>query len=122
MDNKLKNIKIISLGEDNLSEYDLEEIPKLERQLSYKVKEFIYYYIDLGYDGEGCAVFLDSNDKWHIIDLGHCSCYGPLEDLKSVPMEKEQVLKALKDGTYSYYDDGSEFLYVELIDYLENKK
>ena len=116
----LGDTKIISVGKDRLSKYELEEIPKLERQTLYKVKEFIYYYLDYGYEGEGCAIFLDSNDKWHIVDLGHCSCYGPLEDLKSVPMEKEQVLELLKNGKYSYYDDHSNKLkYIELIDYLE---
>ena len=42
----LGDTKIISVGKDRLSKYELEEIPKLERQTLYKVKEFIYYYLD----------------------------------------------------------------------------
>lgn len=84
----LKNIKIVSLGKDELAEWDLEKIPRLEEQLPYKVKELIYSYYIRGYEAEGCAVYSDSNNKWHIISMDHCSCFGPLEDLKSVPMEK----------------------------------
>jgi hypothetical protein len=122
MDDTLKNIKIVSLGNDELAEWDLEKISRLEEQLPYKVKELIYSYYIRGYEAEGCAVYSDSNDKWHIISMNHCSCFGPLEDLKSVPMEKEQVLKLLKDGEYTYFDnDNNERLYVDLIDYLENR-
>ena len=123
MEEYIGGTKIISVGKDTLSKCDLEEISKLEKQLPYKVKEFIYYYMYFCHEGGGCAVFLDSNDKWHIIDLGHCSCFGPVEDLKSVPMEKEQILELLKNGDYTYFDDeGDEVTYIDLIDYLEKYK
>lgn len=115
-------MKIVSVGPDELSEYDLKELPQLERQCSYKVEEFVYWYEIHPYSGDGCAVYRDSNQDWHVIGLGHCSCYGPLEDLKSVPMTKEQVLGLLSDGKHYYHfdEEGEERPYEELIDYLKN--
>lgn len=115
-------MKIVSLGNDKLEPYDLEKIETQSKNLRYDIKEFVYWYRIRLYEGSGCAIFLDKNDKWHIIDLGHCSCFGPVEDLKSVPMEKEQILELLKNGNYTYFDDGDELTYVDLIDYLENSK
>lgn len=112
-------MKIVSLGNDKLEPYDLEKVETQSKNLRYDIKEFVYWYRIRLYEGSGCAIFLDKNDKWHIIDLGHCSCFGPVEDLKSVPMEKEQVLELLKNGNYIYFDDGDELTYVDLIDYLE---
>jgi len=116
-------METVSLGEDSLFLCDLRRIKVQSKNLRYDIKKFIYWYWCKGYSGIGCAIFLDKNDKWHIIDLGHCSCFGPVEDLKSVPMEKEQVLDLLKNGNYTYFDeDGDELTYVDLIDYLENSK
>lgn len=42
--------KIISVGKEELFELE-EKIPKLERQTSYKVKEFIYFYDSWAYSG-----------------------------------------------------------------------
>lgn len=45
MEEYIRGTKIISVGKDALSKCDLEDIPKLEKQLPYKVKEFIYYLL-----------------------------------------------------------------------------
>lgn len=113
-------MKIVSLGNNKLESYDLEKVETQSKNLRYDIKEFVYWYWTRGYEGSGCAIFLDKNNEWHIIDLGHCSCFGPVEDLKSIPMGKEQVLELLKNGNYTYFDeDGDELTYVDLIDYLE---
>lgn len=44
-----------------------------------------YEYIICSYaqdmwSGEGAAVLKDRNGKFMFIELGHCSCYGPLEE------------------------------------------
>lgn len=67
-------MKIYNVGLDSISKYDLE---KLDEE-SYEY--FIYNYRDFGYDGDGAAVLKDKNGKFILIDLGHCSCYGPLEE------------------------------------------
>lgn len=113
-------MEIVSLGEDSLDSRDLGIVKVQSKRLRYDIKKFIYWYATRPCRGYGVAVFLDKNDKWHIIDLGHCSCFGPVEDLKSVPMEKEQILELLNNGDYTYFDDeGDEATYIDLIDYLE---
>ena len=107
-------------NEDGLDSHDLGIVKVQSKRLRYDIKKFIYWYATRPCRGYGVAVFLDKNDKWHIIDLGHCSCFGPVEDLKSVPMEKEQILELLNNGDYTYFDDeGDEATYINLIDYLE---
>ena len=116
-------MKIVSFGRNKLSEYDIEKVKIQSKNLRYDIKKFIYFYWCRGYDGEGVAVFLNKNDKWHIIDLGRCSCFGPTERLNSVLMGKEQVLELLKNEKYTYFDDdGNELAYVDLINYLEKNE
>ena len=67
-------MKIYNVGIDSLSEYDLKYLDKEAYEY------FIYNYRDFGYDGDGEAVLKDENGKFILIDLGHCSCYGPLEE------------------------------------------
>ena len=35
-------MKILSLGPDELSDWELEKLPKLERQVVYDIKKFVY--------------------------------------------------------------------------------
>ena len=32
------------------------------------------------YSGNGVAILKDNNGKFMFIELGHCSCYGPIEE------------------------------------------
>lgn len=115
-------MKIVSLGPDELSDWDLKSLRTQSKKLPREIEEFIYWYEVAPYSGDGCAVYRDEMNMWHVIGLGHCSCYGPVEDLKSVPMTKEQVLWLLSDGKhyYRFDDEGEERLYEEIIDYLKN--
>lgn len=66
-------MKIYNVGKDSLSKYDLEYLDK-------EAYEYLIYNYEVGgYDGSGAAVLKDKNGKFILIDLGHCSCYGPLE-------------------------------------------
>jgi len=38
----------------------------------------VYHYENYGYEGDGELIAYDG-DILHIYQLGHCSCYGPLE-------------------------------------------
>lgn len=115
-------MKIVSLGPDELSDWDLESMRTLSKKLPREIEEFVYWYKVDTWSGDGCAIYRDEMDMWHIIYLGHCSCYGPVEDLKAVPMSKEQVVKLLSDGKHYYHfdDEGEEQPYEEIIDYLKN--
>lgn len=93
---KIEGIKkIISLGEDNLSEYDFcgsfnePYIGKIVADV------FIYSYNNYGYEGSGIAVWR-YNNKWSYQYLGHCSCYGALEDIKTSDKAKFS-LKQIKE-------------------------
>ena len=67
-------MKIYNVGRDSLNEYDLEYLDK-------EAYEYLIYNYEVGYyDGSGVAVLKDNNGKFILMDLGHCSCYGPLEE------------------------------------------
>ena len=67
-------MKIYNIGRDALSKNELEYLDK-------EVYEYlIYNYHHEEYEGKGTAVLKDKNGKFILIGLGHCSCYGPLEE------------------------------------------
>ena len=43
-------------------------------------RHIICSYAQDMWSGEGAAVLKDRNGKFMFIELGHCSCYGPLEE------------------------------------------
>ena len=67
-------MQIYNAGRDSLSKYDLEYLDK-------EAYEYLIYNYEVGYyGGSGAAVLKDNDGKFILIDLGHCSCYGPLEE------------------------------------------
>lgn len=64
---------IYQVGPDTV--YEEAEIRQDERY-----EWFVYWYENGGYDGSGEAVALCKEDGLlHTWNLGHCSCYGPLD-------------------------------------------
>ena len=53
-------------------------------------KWFVYYYESGSYEGSGFAVW-KIKDKFFYDDLGHCSCYGPTDRLKSFAFSFDEV-------------------------------
>lgn len=59
---------------------------------------FVYYYSCDGYDGSGEAVALGKDNLLYFYNLGHCSCYGPLDNafstmtIEDFHAKKESVL------------------------------
>jgi hypothetical protein len=43
----------------------------------------VYYYGSGSYEGSGAALLRKAGD-WAYADLGHCSCYGPLDPLPTL--------------------------------------
>lgn len=81
-----------------LDEYDRDRLKK------DKVDIFVYWYASGSYEGSGKAIFCVGN-KWFYHDLGHCSCYGPIENISySNP----------KDTVQELYDNCSDELKKEL--------
>lgn len=66
-------MQIYSVGEDELnSEYDLGHLPK-------NTEWAVYSYRASDYGGDGIIV-TKVDSKFYMCGLGHCSCYGPMED------------------------------------------
>lgn len=99
-------MKIYNVGTDSLSEYDLKYLD--EEDYEY----FIYNYADFGYDGDGAAVLKDENGKFILMNLGHCSCYGPIEEHNPKCIYSlEEITKLLDKRCQDIHDRG----YVESV-------
>ncbi len=73
MINKQSGEGCYKVGPDSLDEWDFNK-------LNDDVKWLVYYYTSGSYDGSGYAVWQNENGTFGSTSLGHCSCYGPLED------------------------------------------
>lgn len=58
-----------------LSEYDINHLEKAG------IEEAWYWYGSGSYEGNG-QMLMRKGDKFDIHDMGHCSCYGPVEDIE----------------------------------------
>lgn len=96
-------MKIYNVGKDPLNEYDLEYLDK-------RIYEYFIYNYEVGdYCGNGAAVLKDNNGKFMFIELGHCSCFGPLEECKPKCFYSlEEIIKLLDKRCQDVY--GSEYI------------
>jgi hypothetical protein len=67
--------RVFSVGESDLDGYDLDHLPE-------GVDWVVYDYSSTMYDGLGELVY-KLNGELFITNLGHCSCYGPIEEQDS---------------------------------------
>lgn len=74
--------KIVNLGETELDAYDLSLTYDAPYVGKVEADIFIYAYKHEGYEGSGVAVWR-KDDKWSYQYLGHCSCNGPTENLRT---------------------------------------
>lgn len=58
----------------DLSEYEVRDLKEKG------IEEAYYWYVYESYEGSGYILYR-KEDKWYVKSMGHCSCYGPLEDL-----------------------------------------
>lgn len=65
----------------SLDEWDLEKLDDVG------IVEAWYYYRTAPYEGEGQLVFLTADGEWGETSLGHCSCYGPCENIKVTALD-----------------------------------
>lgn len=110
--------KIVSLGSDELSEYDLYNHyygRGVEKTTKVRADIFVYAYQNDGYEGSGIAVWR-RNRKWFYHYLGHCSCDGPtvmIEASDKAAFSLADILATLKKE-YNYLGET-----VKVSDYLQ---
>jgi hypothetical protein len=56
-----------------LGEYDVKRLEEEGVELA------AYYYASGSYEGSGSIIFR-TKDGWRYHNMGHCSCYGPLDN------------------------------------------
>jgi len=66
--------QIFSLGPDELWELEGEIYGPCKN-----LEVIVYDYTNEGYEGYGDLIGFDGKNYYHAY-LGHCSCYGPLDD------------------------------------------
>lgn len=76
---------LYQVGPDGLSDYDWE-------QAKGDYQWFVFWYEDGGYDGSGIAAGLTKEGKIEYGNLGHCSCYGPMENWPTASVSVEEFL------------------------------
>ena len=113
---KIGEALVVNIGNDEFDDYDYEDLQK-GAPLGIAVVDVIYWYKNYGYDGEGTVVYRDSRRKWHINDLGHCSCYGPCHDgFSKITYSLDEIKKLLKKE--DYYKYGGK----QILSYLESRE
>ena len=102
-------MRLISLGPDKVSDYDLQYLVE-SKPISTELRELIYWYETGCYEGHGLVVYFDSDDNWHIDNLGHCSCHGPFDGgWNRITYTREQIIDLLRNQ-YSGVDGASDIL------------
>jgi hypothetical protein len=54
----------------------------LDSWINLSITAIIYDYSDYHYTGDGTALFETKDGNWFVHDLEHCSCFGPLDNVK----------------------------------------
>jgi hypothetical protein len=86
--------KIVSLGSSDLSQREIEEFGEFDK--------LVYAYSEGNYDGSGFAA-CRVGTQWFYLELGHCSCYGPTENIntaKNMKLTLDEVI-AIAEKNYS---------------------
>jgi hypothetical protein len=94
--------KIVSIGKDEFSEYEMKDLASLVFNL------FVYSYEIGSYEGSGFAAWTADEKDWYYHERGHCSCNGPTENINQsakVPVTLEQLEEIANKG---YGDYGKE--------------
>lgn len=65
-------MEIISVGQDDLDEWDIKELPAKD------LTHFVYWYEIGDYCGDGNGVAIYPDKTLDVLGFGHCSCNGPI--------------------------------------------
>jgi len=83
-------------GSEELSkEFDLDKLKSIPG-----ITIIVYDYHTEPYEGNG-EMLLKKNSKWYRVNLGHCSCYGPLDNVDNYlgKQDGKSLKVLLKDVT-----------------------
>ena len=75
-------------GRDALYEFELASLPEDSKWIAYA-------YSQSEYEGHGYAIVAHDDGRYSLYDLGHCSCYGPLEEEASEIVSTREGIEAL---------------------------
>jgi len=87
-------MKIYNVGPDELSDWDFE-------QLNQELEWIVVFYENYGYEGDGEAVGYFEG-KLFITQLGHCSCYGPMDDGFDTDTRTVEEFKEAQDSIHGF--------------------
>ena len=91
-------MQVYNDGPCELSEYDLDHI------LADLVEWVVYWYDLDWYDGSGQMVALRKDGQLEVLNLVHCSCYGPLDGWGGTLITVENFFRkaeSIHDDDYS---------------------
>jgi hypothetical protein len=98
-----KQKKMFIMRSDNLPEnyhtyFDISELQEYEIETLEKIgAEVVFYWYGQGsYEGAGHMIARDKNG-WHVFDLSHCSCYGPVENISFGGEPTSKTLKGIEE-------------------------
>jgi hypothetical protein len=75
-----QTVKVINCGD---SKWDWSTVTESDRTVIPECVTDVYYWYDGdSYEGKGEMLLQDTNGNWHYHNMGHCSCYGPLDQLE----------------------------------------
>jgi hypothetical protein len=68
---------------ENSEYYDLSELSEYDIKYLEKagIEEAWYWYASGSYEGNG-EILMKKGDSYSVHSMGHCSCYGPVEDIE----------------------------------------
>jgi len=102
------------LAEGGLTAYELyrEEWDAYFKECDFRddVRSVVYWYGHEAYEGGGTAIVKLSDGTFHELCLGHCSCYGPLDNQKYTYPDPESpcAVAARKRAVDEMYDGGED--------------
>ena len=88
-------MELIKVNKDENSKSDDLSFEYTELPTGHTIKKIVYWYEVGDYDGSGWAL-VQKADGWLSVCLGHCSCYGPEENIREAYVEQGQKIKDLK--------------------------
>jgi len=104
--------KIVSIGTDKLDEDDFRVYNSNGH--THAIYDVLIYDYERGsYSGSGTAVW-KRGDQWYYLDLIHCSCYGPTNEISSADLSPF-TLAQVKEILSKNYEEQSK----NVLDYLE---
>ncbi|MHA1368097.1 MAG: hypothetical protein ACTSRA_00090 [Promethearchaeota archaeon] len=83
---------MLLIGTENSDDFEDDDIESIVR---FGADMAIYHYECYPYEGSG-YLLMKKGLVWFLLDLYHCSCYGPMDDIENKSVRYETI-EELKD-------------------------